>query len=351
MGILDEAIREHLALKRQHGADDAELKQLEDEAFGPPERPGASSEAPDPFAEAPTEFLAQPELSDAVSGESQAATEEDGEPHPEPSRREAPSAGILDLQEAPQPAQPAEEAQPAAEDQALQEPIPSAESTAPSKPEEDPAAAAGPDATEEPPAQPAEAEEEPQASHTTEEREAIAEQPTQFFDVEQELSGASAADSPSVEQVSEEPLPEAVSVDDDEEFFSEQRLSDELDRALEGPGAPDHGADEQDAVADRGETGEYEASEGSGETDEHEASAENGETGEYEYEQPSTEAALSQGYESVEEDDAAEPQDASLEERNEHEDVLEDTPDFLEGSEDEQLWFEQKPPKDFDFDD
>ena len=34
------------------------------------------------------------------------------------------------------------------------------------------------------------------------------------------------------------------------------------------------------------------------------------------------------------------------------EDVLEDTPDFLEDApEDDQLWFEQKPPKDFDFDD
>ena len=43
MGILDEAIREHLELKRQHGADDSELKQLEDEAFGPPERPGERS--------------------------------------------------------------------------------------------------------------------------------------------------------------------------------------------------------------------------------------------------------------------------------------------------------------------
>ena len=35
-----------------------------------------------------------------------------------------------------------------------------------------------------------------------------------------------------------------------------------------------------------------------------------------------------------------------------HEDVLEDTPEFLEDTpEDDELWFEQKPPKDFDFDD
>jgi hypothetical protein len=40
MGILDEAIREHLELKRQRGATDSELQRLEDEAFGPPSRPG-----------------------------------------------------------------------------------------------------------------------------------------------------------------------------------------------------------------------------------------------------------------------------------------------------------------------
>jgi len=49
MSILDDAIREHLELKRAHGADDSEVKKLEDEAFGPPQRPDEA----DPFAEAP----------------------------------------------------------------------------------------------------------------------------------------------------------------------------------------------------------------------------------------------------------------------------------------------------------
>ena len=40
MGFLDDAIRQHLDLKRRLGADDDELKRLEDEAFGPPSRPG-----------------------------------------------------------------------------------------------------------------------------------------------------------------------------------------------------------------------------------------------------------------------------------------------------------------------
>ena len=43
MGILDDAIREHLDLKRQHGARDSELREIEDDAFGGGERP-------DPFA-------------------------------------------------------------------------------------------------------------------------------------------------------------------------------------------------------------------------------------------------------------------------------------------------------------
>ena len=38
MGLLDEAIREHLELKREHGADPRELARLEDEALSPPVR-------------------------------------------------------------------------------------------------------------------------------------------------------------------------------------------------------------------------------------------------------------------------------------------------------------------------
>jgi len=41
MGILDEAIREHLELKRSHGADESELDGLQAEAFGPADRPDA----------------------------------------------------------------------------------------------------------------------------------------------------------------------------------------------------------------------------------------------------------------------------------------------------------------------
>lgn len=48
----------------------------------------------------------------------------------------------------------------------------------------------------------------------------------------------------------------------------------------------------------------------------------------------------------------AEPEPQPKEGADEAEDLLEETPEFLEETpEGEQLWFEQKPPKDFDFDD
>src|SRR4051794_18598476 len=124
MSILDDAIRQHLELKRAHGADEAEVKRLEDEAFGPSGRP----EEPDLFAEAPTEFMTTPEVAPA---------EESG------GRR----INIADLQEPPpsEPAEEREELQVEATD-ALE---PEAEATS-LAPAED-AAQAAPPAEEEPP--------------------------------------------------------------------------------------------------------------------------------------------------------------------------------------------------------
>jgi hypothetical protein len=260
MGILDEAIREHLELKRQHGAGDSELKQLEDEAFGQAERPGDEAAA-DPLAEAPTEFMAQPDV-----------------PEKAPARQEP---SIADLQEPPPP--PAEE--------------PEAEPT----------------------------------SHSTEERQAIAEQPTELFEVDEKLAESP---NPTDEELVEEevaeprlssadPLAEfeedeeaevaiqGPAPDDDEDlededdaFWNEQRLSDELDQALEGPADP--------------------------------------------------EPELTGGDPEQEDDEGPESDEPSVADapRERDEDVLEETPDFLEETpEDDELWFEQKPPKDFDFDD
>lgn len=277
MGILDEAIREHLELKRQHGADDSELKQLEDDAFGPAERPGDEEGAADPFAEAPTEFMAAPE----VGGEAPAEVAEEAT-----SKRGAPD--IAALQEAPEPS-----------------------------------------------AEPAEAE--PEASGpSTEEREVIADQPTEMFDVEAELRETldrapsdeelveeeiseprlapvdpiagieDAEDEVAVEVSAPEPAPVEEEVEEEDDFWDEQRLSDELNQALEAP------SEETEVVF------------------------------EVEEEEEIVEVA------EIEEEEADEEPPPPV---HGDQDVLEDTPDFLEDSEDDQLWFEQKPPKDFDFDD
>jgi hypothetical protein len=163
------------------------------------------------------------------------------------------------------------------------------------------------------------------AGPTTEERHAIAEQPTELHDMEEELGEPP---SPSDEDLVEEEIAEPrlapadplagleededaeVSVtgpapddeDEDDAFWNEQRLSDELDQALEAPRDPEPGLSGEVALDDEIE---------------------------------------------VEQDEDPEPAASGHDE-----DVLEETPDFLEETpEDDQLWFEQKPPKDFDFDD
>jgi hypothetical protein len=327
MSILDDAIREHLELKRAHGADDAELKKLEDEAFGPPERPGEV----DPLAEAPTEFMSAP------GGVAEAP------PTDAPSGRREPN--IADLQEAPEPPAPeappeppVDEAHPATEHEAIPEPADEAEPEAELAPEPEP----GPN---------------------TQERHAIAEQPTEFFDVESAieaepesadalapsdddlleaevseprlapvdpLSGieASAAEA----EAAEEPLLEDEEEEDD--FFSEQRLSDELNQALETPveGEPQGGPRVEEPIPPGPATEETEAHYAERERDE--AEVDDHEEAEEEFEEAEQPAA------------SHEPKPADSE------DVLEETPDFLEDApEDDDLWFEQRPPKDFDFDD
>jgi hypothetical protein len=302
MGILDEAIREHLELKRQHGADGSELKQLEDEAFGQADRPGDEGGVADPAAEAPTQFMEQPEIAD------------------DPAARREPT--ITDLQEAPPPA-PVEEPAPAAEEEpaAVEEPVDETPA------EEEHPAMEHEIVTDAP--EPAESEIEPEGP-STEERHAIAEQPTQLHDMEEELS-APGPPNPTDEELVEEEIAEPrlaptdplagledddveVSIkgpapvddedDEDDAFWNEQRLSDELDQALDAPlRSESQLADEPEVEVEPGDEPEPD--------DDPEAAAPRGD-----------------------------------------DDVLEETPDFLEETpEDDQLWFEQKPPKDFDFDD
>jgi hypothetical protein len=436
MSILDDAIREHLALKRAHGANDAEVKKLEDEAFGPPQRP----DEVDPFAEAPTEFLAAP-----------AETAEEKPAIGDEATRSGRRPNIADLQEAP-PAEAAPPAEPAA-------------------PTEKPAADAALPAPgiEEQPA--GELSLPPQdSSPNTQERQAIADQPTEMFDVQAELSGDTSASPPTtppspsdeelVDASQEEPRltpvePESGELtikgpdaelagqppaeaapgsgevtDEHDEYFSEQRLSDELDQALEAPltheeelpdfsaaapppttddfaqpatdeharpvtddfaaPATDEGAvpytdehavpatDERDATpapepatppppptendapavptTEEGTAIFDIESEGADFADERSVAVEPP-TPAPEQSTPAPEP-LTPGPEPRTAPPATPEPPAAAEHRPDfdpdtgHEDVLEDTPEFLENApEDDDLWFEQRPPKDFDFDD
>jgi hypothetical protein len=306
MGILDEAIREHLDLKRQHGAAESELRKLEDEAFGPPARPEGPSAVlaeEQPVMEHPTvEAPPAPEPEESAvppSGESEAEV----------------SGRVEELAEPPPPetfpeteiAPPVEET---GEPEAAAPPPPPAETPAPPAPE--------------PPAPPAPEPPAPPDEPPSDEAESIVDQPTEIYDVDEELGRP---ESPSEEELvseeiaeprlapgegveaglePEEPLAdEGTGEGGDEDFFSEQSLSDELDRALdapdteEAPAAPEP-APEPDEQGEEGFSDQEPASEGEGEG----------------------------------------------------EDVLEETPEFLQDTpESDRLWFEQKPPKDFDFDD
>ncbi len=371
MSILDDAIREHLELKRAHGADESELKKLEDEAFGPPGRPDDA----DPFAEAPTEFLTAP-----ATGADEAAADAQA-----PSGRREPN--IADLQEAP----------PAPEEPAAEAPAPPTEEEQPAVEQAIPA----PQPEGEPPAEPASAapaEPEIESGPSTEEREAIAEQPTEFFDVEAEMEAAADPRSPSDEQLVDAELNEprlapvdplaplvdtgpdaevAADAEEDEpyeedDFFSEQRLSDELNQALEAPVTDEHEvfspepttpepepaaeaepesfdppSEEQTPLPPAEEpTAIYDVENHAVAEEELELEAEE------EAHHPEPEHSPFVDRDLVDEDEDDEDEDELPPPAGKQEDVLEETPDFLEDApEDDDLWFEQKPPKDFDFDD
>jgi hypothetical protein len=448
MSILDDAIREHLELKRAHGADEGVLKKLEDEAFGPPQRP----DEVDPFAEAPTEFLTSPG-EDAADAPAIFDEEERSGRRPD----------IADLQEAPPAGDPVTEAPipedappPSFEDAAPQSATPFQDELAPppaDAPPPSPADAADvplppppgeaaadlappidlaapveesqQPVAEEPPSD--EASIAPDAGPGTEERHAIAEQPTQMFDVQAHVDAEAAAAAPEVpiEQASpsdeelvdaaqaephaappapEEPgTPAPAPVDlggpqpldtrgpdaevaghppteeesTEYDFFNEQRLSDELDQALDAPTGGERAMPQyEEGVGAQGAIFDFE-SQSSYEEDPSEevlrraderAAAEEAPSEEYPRaaEPPSEEAPLDAtveqprpNFDPPSEEAPQGPSQSAAEDEDEgeydpatgHEDVLEDTPRFLEDApEDDDLWFEQKPPKDFDLD-
>jgi hypothetical protein len=114
MGLLDEAIKDHLELKRRHGADPGEVARLEHEALGPARRePVAEAPADDePVAtvqeeadavaepEAPAAAPAVPEddyeADEVPAAERLEAPMRRVEPAPEPEAEPEPEAAIVD---------------------------------------------------------------------------------------------------------------------------------------------------------------------------------------------------------------------------------------------------------------
>src|SRR5215212_395117 len=115
MGLLDDAIREHLELKRQHGAPDEEIVRAEQEALAPARRDPAAGAGVPPVEEVPGEEPADippppppPPVDDPVYAEEYAAQpapadfdEPDPDAAPEPALR--PVAEEPELEEAPPP--------------------------------------------------------------------------------------------------------------------------------------------------------------------------------------------------------------------------------------------------------
>jgi hypothetical protein len=274
MGVFDDAIREHLELKRHAGADEEELKELEDEAFGPPARPGE----PD-FPSSTSEEEAVESDAPAASGVFDAETTE-------AEASESPAAESPDVAaEAPSQEEPA--FAPATDESSELEPEPvepvSEELALADEPAE-PAQEAAPGELGE------------ASTFTTAEREAIADQPTVFFE----------------QQPPEDFELGELELDIDEEI-------EEVGGAVSEPLTEEEPLAVEEAFA--GPAGETEVAEPPHETEPEPA------------EEP----------EPAPEPEGGEPATGD-------EDVLEETPEFLrDNPDDDELWFEQGEPKDFDF--
>ncbi|MFN8142260.1 MAG: hypothetical protein U0R29_08025 [Solirubrobacterales bacterium] len=331
MGILDEAIREHLELKRQHGADESELKGLEDSAFGEAERPDAAG--PSAGSEAETQIISPGSSITSPAGEGdqldkvfEATRQREAEAEAQAAKEaqvadsaapaEAPASPDATFAEHPIPDPPAPAAEPSADSGITDAATVESPEAKPAEPE----AATPP---------PAPAQEGDAGDMLEAERHHLSSHPTEHYDVDA-----------------------AIAEEDEIDVLSESSLSDELDRALEGG----------EAEAAGGQTVEYDVS---SELDSAEIDLDEPASGELEAESAEHEAVEEDSAELLYQDGAAENQPVEEDEPEtgeeeaegsadffDQDDVLEATPEFLEETpEHDQLWFEQKEPKDFDFGD
>ena len=92
MGLLDDAIKEHLELKRRRGADTEEVARLEQEALGPPQRgefagtpaPAEGADVPDDDDVAAVQAEPAPDTAEHAVAEPAPQVEPEPAPEPEP---------------------------------------------------------------------------------------------------------------------------------------------------------------------------------------------------------------------------------------------------------------------------
>jgi hypothetical protein len=279
MGILDDAIREHLELIRQHGAADSEVQRLEDEAFGPPTRPDEA------------DF---PESEEAMGSGNGVALEE------APPEDAAAHEDVTTLLPAEEPVEPLAEA-------------------------------------------PGTGLEEPTGAHVT----------GDVDDIEGEPVLGEPDDEPVAEIVQEEPpaeehpIVEEALPDAGEPGAAGEDMDIDLDLTLEDQPAAEEAPSEEHPAHEPEGAMPLEPPIESLDTVEHPFPEEITES-----EEPHEETAPSDEHTALEgEPEPVEPDEGEegLDEEG-GEDVLADTPEFLKDQpEDDELWFEQGEPKDFDF--
>jgi hypothetical protein len=137
MGLLDDAIREHLELKRRHGADASEVARQEHEALGPARRGPEPLDVPPvgaPAHEPVDPVLTQAEVDAPVYEEPDDALDWEPEPEPEPLpaaeapvSSPAPGAEPIEDIDWEAPSAPVSEPEPEPEPEPIREPEPEPE--------------------------------------------------------------------------------------------------------------------------------------------------------------------------------------------------------------------------------
>jgi hypothetical protein len=414
MGILDDAIREHLDLKRKHGARDSEISEIEDEALGSGDRPdpfaagelfGGVSSSASPRQGAPAQELERPTPPPAgpptppPSGRDETPPAEEPTalieqpsappeppapepPAPEPPRAEPPEPSFPE----PPPAEPESPSapEPPAESESLEElmaeeepsPPKDADLAVPPPPPPETEGAARPGGEPAIPVEPSEPLPEP-----TDERRAEAAEfesgpeppppPPPAATEGQRGRARGRADVPTQEHIPprEEtgdvpPVPSESAPPPEEgapqlyDFETDPGLLDEDAGAADLEPAPRPPADSDDFEAlgpvDEGEEA-VEVGDDLYPVEEEPHGEQRGGTTDFEEadavdEDPGTEVRPPAPPEEDEEGYRTEVRPADPDEEEE-DDLLSESPEFLDKDTDDSLWFEKGPPKDFDFED